>query len=85
MRCGSGTGILMSPANVFRERPVEEGELRQAVKDQLGLRVGPHMTRYLLEKSADAAAQLPMIGADARTGIPRREMFDSRRFRSELS
>jgi hypothetical protein len=64
---------------------VEEGELRQAVKDQLGLRIGPHMSRYLLEKSADAAAPFPMIGADARTGISRREMFDSRQFRPELS
>ena len=64
---------------------MEEGELRQAVKDKLGLRIAPHMTLYLLEKSANTAAQFPVIGADARTGIPRRQMFDPRQFRSEPS
>lgn len=37
---------------------------------QMGLRIGPHMARYISESLAqDASKPLPVMAADARTGV----------------
>jgi hypothetical protein len=52
-----------------------ETELRARVREQLGLRVGPEVAAYILEqlKHRDGDAAIPVIAADARTGIPLRK------------
>lgn len=48
-----------------------ENELQRYVREQLGLRVGPEMAAYILKRlnADDAPAPIPVIAADARTGI----------------
>ena len=37
---------------------------------KLGLRVGPEMAEYVRKQSAQGGAEIPIIAADARTGLP---------------
>lgn len=47
-----------------------ENDLQRRVREQLGLRVGPEMAAYLLKQlKREAEAPIPVIAADARTGI----------------
>ena len=55
---------------------VGEAELRRAVRDRLGLRIGAEMSRYLLGKLGESDRGVAVFGADARTGVVRREMVD---------
>jgi hypothetical protein len=69
-----------------RDSPIKENplnhnlphdpDLRLLVRDRLGLDIGPEMIRYLAAQSAEPAHPIPIIGQDARTGIPRRLMID---------
>jgi hypothetical protein len=62
---------------------VGEAELRRLVRDRLGLRIEPDMSRYLLGRSAESDQAVAVLGSDARTGVPRREMVDVRRMGKE--
>jgi hypothetical protein len=64
---------------------LDETDVQQFLRQRMNLSIEPEMTRYLARKSADATAPIPVIGADARTGVPRREILDPTPFRSEPS
>ena len=57
---------------------IDETPVQAAVRQQLGLRIGPEMAGYL-QRSAEAVAigggggPLALIGGDARTGVPMRK------------
>ena len=48
---------------------MSENEVQRQVREQLGLRVGPEMAAYLLRRLG-TADKVPVIAADARTGVP---------------
>ncbi len=47
-------------------------DVRRLFLDRLGLRLEPEMAAYVLRRMSDAgaAARVPVIGGDARTGRP---------------
>jgi hypothetical protein len=47
-----------------------EDELQQAICRNLGLRVGPEMAEYVRKQTAQGRDDIPIIAADARTGLP---------------
>jgi len=52
---------------------MEETELQTRLREQLGLRVGPEMAKYLLKKISDGTlgqSSISAMGGDAKTGIP---------------
>lgn len=53
-----------------------EAELRRAVRDRLGLRIGAEMSGYLLGRLGESDRGVVVFGADARTGVVRREVVD---------
>ena len=60
-----------------------ETELQQRVRERLGLRVGPEMAAYILKQlKDDRDASIPVIAADARTGVPLRQELDPSTLRS---
>jgi hypothetical protein len=75
------SGIL-GAARKFRRRIdhfiLQDSELRLLVRDRLRLRIEPEMCKYLLRRAADSDRPLAVIGGDARTGVPRREVLDPR-------
>jgi len=62
----------------WKEGAMGEAELRRMLCDRMGLRIEPEMSLYLLGKSAESNGPVAVFGADARTGVPRREMVDVR-------
>lgn len=52
-------------------------EARLICREKLGLRVGSAMSEYIVRQIAppDAPPSIPVIGGDARTGIPARKEF----------
>ena len=53
--------------------------IRQKMLESYGLRVEPHMSDYVarrLKQAGDALRELPVIGGEARTGMPIRKMID---------
>ena len=58
-------------------------ELQSLVRDQHGLRLEPEMTQYFITKSAESDQLIPVIGSDARTGVPRREMLSAKLLREK--
>ena len=58
-------------------------DLHQRVRDCLGLHIGPEMTQYLAVKTAESSQPVAIIGQDARTGIPRRQIVDPQLLRME--
>ncbi|MGD0139945.1 MAG: hypothetical protein ABSD28_13810 [Tepidisphaeraceae bacterium] len=63
---------------------MQDSELRLLVRDRLGLCIEPEMCKYLLRKAADSDRPFAVIGGDARTGVPRREILDPRLFRQNV-
>jgi hypothetical protein len=59
---------------------MNESELKQLLRDRLAVRVDDETIRYLLRKRDGAHKPIEFFGADARTGVPRREIFDPRIF-----
>lgn len=57
----------------------DEKQLRQVLLHHYGIRIGPHMSRYVilrLKQAGDALRELPVIGGEARTGLPVRTLVD---------
>jgi len=58
-------------------------EVRQRMLDLHGVRVEPEMSEYVARRLAEAGASLaslPIIGGDARTGMPVRMWLDAAKF-----
>jgi hypothetical protein len=56
-----------------------EIELQQRVLEAYGIRVEPEMCRYVMKKLQQAGAalrELPVIGGEAKTGVPTRRLID---------
>ncbi|MGA3067120.1 MAG: hypothetical protein ABSF29_09765 [Tepidisphaeraceae bacterium] len=51
-----------------------EGELQASVLSNYGLRIEAETARYAMEK-LPKSREVAVIGTDARTGIPRREIL----------
>jgi hypothetical protein len=53
---------------------VELSDIQQQARKQLGIEIEPNMCAYVQQQTnaADAPRQVPLIGADARTGVPMR-------------
>jgi len=52
---------------------MEETELQARLREQLGLRVGPEMAKYILKRLSDGTlgqSSISAMGGDAKTGIP---------------
>lgn len=59
---------------------MEDFDVRRALLVSYGMRVEDQMVRYILGRLADGGGgPIAVIGGDARTGVPRREMIDPRR------
>jgi hypothetical protein len=54
----------------------DESELQKLVRDRLGVRIGPRMSEYLRRRLAAPHQSVPIIGADARTGVALRQTID---------
>ena len=53
--------------------------IRQRMLDAYGIRVEPQMSEYVLRQLRNAAGalrELPVIGGEARTGVPVRKVID---------
>jgi hypothetical protein len=51
--------------------------IQRALLSQYGLRIEPAMGEYVLSRlQSSGAGSLPVIGGDARTGVPMRAMID---------
>ena len=63
-----------------------DGEaIRQKMLESYGLRVEPHMSDYVarrLKQAGVALRELPVIGGEARTGMPIRKMINLAQFQS---
>ena len=52
---------------------MEETQFQSALRERLGLRVGPEMAKYLLKKISEGTlgqSSISAMGGDAKTGIP---------------
>ena len=61
---------------------MNEAQVQQRMLEFYGIRVEPEMTRYVLRNLQQAGAalrELPVIGGEARTGIPVRKLIDPSR------
>jgi hypothetical protein len=56
---------------------VDERTLRDAILRSYRLRIEPEMTRYALRRLAEGSAKFPLLGGDARTGVPARAVVTS--------
>lgn len=66
---------------------VELSDIRRHLRDQLGLEIEPAMSRYIRQMAQPVdpnplpmPAQIPVIGADARTGVPMRRWIPMETF-----
>jgi hypothetical protein len=69
----------------LEESLVEESELRLLLRDRLGLRIEPEMSKYVLRRAGELNQPIAVIGNDARTGTPRRQIVDLSLLRPEAS
>jgi hypothetical protein len=53
---------------------MDERDIRRRLIAQFGIRIEPHMSRYLLDRMNDG--DIPVMGGDARTGVPLRTMVN---------
>ena len=66
-----------------------DGEsIRKRMLDAYGIRVDPHMSEYVLRRlkqAGDALRELPVIGGEARTGMPVRMTIDLARLQQDTA
>ena len=54
-----------------------ESDVRRLFLHRLGIRLGPEMGAYVLERfRTGGVAPVPIMGGDARTGVPVRRFID---------
>ena len=51
---------------------MDEREIRRRLLAQFGIRIEPHMSRYVLGRLGAGDSDVPVMGGDARTGVPLR-------------
>jgi len=59
---------------------MDEVQIRRRLLEHYGIRVDPEMSKYVLrhlQQARSALAQIPVMGGDARTGIPLRLLVDA--------
>ena len=56
---------------------MDERTLRECVLRAYRLRIEPEMTRYALRQIQSGAAKFPLLGGDARTGVPTRAVVSA--------
>jgi hypothetical protein len=64
---------------------MEARDIEARLLSQYGIRVDPEMQQYVarkLQQAGSALRQLPVIGGEARTGLPRRVMVDLKTFQT---
>ena len=62
--------------------------IRKRMLDAYGIRVEPHMSEYVLRRlrhAGDALRELPVIGGEARTGMPVRMTIDLTRLQQDIA
>jgi hypothetical protein len=62
---------------------MDVSDVQKCVLEFYGIRVEPEMARYLLrrlQQAGGARRELPVIGGNARTGVPVRLLIDPSRF-----
>jgi hypothetical protein len=65
-----------------KEAGVDRSEIERRMLSAYGVRVEPAMSEYIARRLAAAGAalrELPVIGGDARTGLPTRVVVDPSR------
>ncbi len=61
-------------------------DVRRRMLAQFGIRIEPAMSRYVLRQLKDPAMQtFPIMGGDARTGVPVRRLIPASAFESSLN
>lgn len=60
---------------------MEENAVQSAIREKLGLRVGPEMAAYVLRQLEAGNQTIGIIGGDARTGVARRTELAAALFR----
>jgi hypothetical protein len=55
---------------------MDEVEIRRRLIAQFGIRIEPEMSRYVLDKLKTGAGEIPIMGGDARTGVPVRTLVN---------
>jgi hypothetical protein len=65
---------------------VTKEDARLICRDKLNLCIGPAMSEYIVKRVAAAEAEglIPVIGGDARTGVPARREFPVALAKTEL-
>jgi hypothetical protein len=60
---------------------VDAREVRTRMLAQFGIRIEPEMSRYVLRRlAAPAGETFPIMGGDARTGVPVRRLIPAAAF-----
>ena len=62
---------------------MEASEVTRAILERFGVRIEPEMTRYALRQLESSAASFPVMGGDARTGVPMRLLIDPAKLREQ--
>jgi hypothetical protein len=77
------------PLKLPGRRPQVDGEaIRKRMLDAYGIRVEPHMSEYVLRRlkqAGGALRELPVIGGEARTGMPVRMTVDLARLQRDMA
>ena len=63
---------------------MDAGEVRTRMLAQFGIRIEPEMSAYVLRQleNSSASASFPVMGGDARTGVPVRRFIPAAAFTS---
>jgi hypothetical protein len=67
---------------------MDAAEVRRRLLAQYGIRIENEMSNYVVRRLAqagDALAQFPVMGGDARTGVPLRLLIDSQQLTGSRS
>ncbi len=62
-----------------------ESDLERVGRQQLGLRVGKEMAAFVQRRLDAGAASIPLIGRDARTGLPVNRTLDAQSLKETLA
>jgi hypothetical protein len=61
---------------------VDAQRIPPLVLKELGMRIEPSMAQYIARRLAGASAPIPVIGGDARTGVPVRKWLEPDRLQA---
>ena len=65
---------------------MDASELQTIFLKRLGIRIGPEMSNYVLNRLTSAPQQpIPVMGGNARTGVPIRAEFPSETLQMDIA